>query len=70
VRIAETLNFHNCREPVDLSKVPKNQFVVAPYLILPKTDGITIQFESLKNVPAYILWGTFDFIRGKFGKVI
>ncbi|NOZ01950.1 MAG: hypothetical protein GXP54_08700, partial [Deltaproteobacteria bacterium] len=29
------ITFHGCDGPVDLDAVPKRQFIVAPYLILP-----------------------------------
>lgn len=49
--------FHGCNGPVDLDSVPVRNFIVAPYLILPKTNGITIQWEAMDNGPAYLLWG-------------
>jgi len=49
--------FHNCAKAVDLDSVPVRKFIVAPYLILPKQDGITIQWEAMDKGPAYLLWG-------------
>jgi len=49
--------FHGCDGPVDLDAVPQRQFIVAPYLILPKPEGITVRWEAMDDGPAYLLWG-------------
>ncbi len=49
--------FHGCDGPVDLDAVPERKFIVAPYLIHPKTDGITVRWEAVDDGPAYLLWG-------------
>ncbi len=53
----EITRFHGCNGPVDLKSVPVRNFIIAPYLILPKTNGITIQWEAMDDGPAYLLWG-------------
>jgi len=37
--------------------VPKRQFIVAPYIINPKPDSVTIRFEAMDEGPAYLLYG-------------
>ena len=49
--------FHGCTGQVDLSSVPPSNFIVAPYLIRPRPDRITIKWEAMNKEPAYLLWG-------------
>ena len=46
-----------CDGPVDLESIPERQFVVAPYLVDPHADRVTVQWEALDDGPAYLLWG-------------
>ncbi len=51
------LIMQGCDQDVDVDSIPAREFSMAPYLINPTTDGVTIQFEAMDDAPAYLLWG-------------
>ncbi|MBW2699521.1 MAG: metallophosphoesterase family protein [Deltaproteobacteria bacterium] len=51
------LRFEGCDGPVVIDEIAERQYSMAPYLINPTTEGVTIQWESMDDAPSYLLWG-------------
>jgi len=54
------MQFVNCSAEVDLESVQTRQYSMAPFVINPRQDGVTIQWEATDNAPSYLLIGDKD----------
>lgn len=51
------LKYENCADVIDVDSIATRQYSIAPYLINPSADGVTIQWEAMDDAPSYLLWG-------------